>query len=35
MFPSNKDTGASEDELGKQESFYMPRVGSRHERRVT
>jgi len=25
----------SEDELGKQESFYVPYVSSRHKRRVT
>jgi hypothetical protein len=35
MFPSNKDTGASKDALGKQEPFYVPHVGSRHKRRVT
>jgi hypothetical protein len=35
MFPSHKDMGASEDELGKQESFYVPCVGSRHKGRVT
>jgi hypothetical protein len=35
MFPSNKDMGSSENELGEQESFYVPCVGSRHKRRVT
>jgi hypothetical protein len=31
----NKDMSSSEDELGEQESFYVPCVGSRHKRRVT